>query len=223
MAPMSLTLRLEDELDVSRGELICRPDEAPDGRARARGRRLLDDRRAAARRARATCSSTPRALARAIIDAIDDLVDVHTLERADRRPRSSALNDIGRVRLRTQRAARVRPLHEQPPHRQLHPDRRGQQRHRRRGDDRRRRLRSSAACTGSPSRPEPPTLSFPADVQQGPDRQPRRDRRPHRARARGARHRVRRRLLRARPRRAARRARRRGLPPRRRARPRRTT
>jgi bifunctional enzyme CysN/CysC len=29
MAPMSLTLRLEDELDVSRGELICHPDEAP--------------------------------------------------------------------------------------------------------------------------------------------------------------------------------------------------
>ena len=29
MAPMSLTLRLEDELDVSRGETICRPDEAP--------------------------------------------------------------------------------------------------------------------------------------------------------------------------------------------------
>src|ERR1700735_1335952 len=29
MAPMSLTLRLEDELDVSRGETICRPEEAP--------------------------------------------------------------------------------------------------------------------------------------------------------------------------------------------------
>ena len=29
MAPMSLTLRLEDELDVSRGETICRPEQAP--------------------------------------------------------------------------------------------------------------------------------------------------------------------------------------------------
>src|SRR5437879_103 len=29
VAPMSLTLRLEDELDISRGELICRPEEAP--------------------------------------------------------------------------------------------------------------------------------------------------------------------------------------------------
>ncbi len=29
MAPMSMTLRLEDELDVSRGELICHPDATP--------------------------------------------------------------------------------------------------------------------------------------------------------------------------------------------------
>ena len=29
LAPMSLTLRLEDELDVSRGELLCRPEQAP--------------------------------------------------------------------------------------------------------------------------------------------------------------------------------------------------
>ena len=29
LAPMSVTLRLEDELDVSRGELICRAEEAP--------------------------------------------------------------------------------------------------------------------------------------------------------------------------------------------------
>ena len=34
---MSLTLRLEDELDISRGELICHPDEAPVVAQRARG------------------------------------------------------------------------------------------------------------------------------------------------------------------------------------------
>ena len=44
MAPMSLTLRLEDELDVSRGETDLPPRRGPDGRARARGRHLLDDR-----------------------------------------------------------------------------------------------------------------------------------------------------------------------------------
>ena len=51
-----------------------------------------------------------------------------------------------------------------------------------------------------------------ADVQQGPRRQPRGDRRARHPRARRARHRVGGRLLRGRPRRAARQARRRGLP-----------
>ena len=50
IAPLSVTLRLEDELDVARGELIAAREDAPDGRARARGRPLLDDRAAAARR-----------------------------------------------------------------------------------------------------------------------------------------------------------------------------
>ena len=99
MAPMSLTLRLEDELDISRGELICHPDEAPVGRARAGGRRLLDDRRAAAPGSRYVLKHTSRH-ATAIVDGIDDVVDVHTLERAEP-PAELALNDIGRVHLRT--------------------------------------------------------------------------------------------------------------------------
>ncbi len=98
MAPMSLTLRLEDELDVSRGELICHPAEAPvlareleadvcwmtDELLRPGSRYLL--------------KQTTRG-ATAIIDAIDDLVDVHTLERVVA-PQELGLNDIGRVRLR---------------------------------------------------------------------------------------------------------------------------
>jgi len=98
MAPMSLTLRLEDELDVSRGELICHPEEAP-----VVARELQAD----------VCWMTDELLrpgsrylikqstrgATAIIDAIDDLVDVHTLERMPA-PQELGLNDIGRVRLR---------------------------------------------------------------------------------------------------------------------------
>ncbi len=99
MAPMSLTLRLEDELDVSRGELICHPDEAP-----VVARELQAD----------ICWMTDELLrpgsryvikqtshsATAVIDAIDDMVDVHTLERMAA-PQELGLNDIGRVRLRT--------------------------------------------------------------------------------------------------------------------------
>jgi sulfate adenylyltransferase large subunit len=99
MAPMSLTLRLEDELDVARGELICHPDEAP-----VVARELEAD----------VCWMTEQPLrpgsryvvkhtsrnATAIVDEIDDVVDVHTLERVEP-PAELALNDIGRVRLRT--------------------------------------------------------------------------------------------------------------------------
>jgi sulfate adenylyltransferase subunit 1 (EFTu-like GTPase family) len=99
MAPMSLTLRLEDELDISRGELICHPDEAP-----VVARELDAD----------ICWMTDEPLrpgaryvikqtshsAVAVIEAIEDLLDVHTLERVPA-PAELALNDIGRVRLRT--------------------------------------------------------------------------------------------------------------------------
>ncbi|HTA35929.1 MAG TPA: GTP-binding protein [Solirubrobacteraceae bacterium] len=99
IAPMSLTLRFEDELDVSRGELICRPEQAA-----TVARELLAD----------VCWMTDRPLtpggryalkqtsrnASAIVDSIDDVIDVHTLKRT-RAAEQLALNDIGRVRLRT--------------------------------------------------------------------------------------------------------------------------
>jgi sulfate adenylyltransferase large subunit len=99
VAPMSLTLRLEDELDVSRGELICRPEEAAtvareleadvcwmtEQPLRPGGRYLL--------------KHTSR-FATAIVQRIEDLVDVHTLERSAP-PEELKLNDIGRVHLRT--------------------------------------------------------------------------------------------------------------------------
>jgi sulfate adenylyltransferase large subunit len=99
VAPMSLTLRLEDELDVSRGELICRPEEAAsvsrelqadvcwmsEAPLRAGGRYVI--------------KQTSRS-ATAIVDQIEDRVDVHTLERTE--PAGGLeLNEIGRVRLRT--------------------------------------------------------------------------------------------------------------------------
>ena len=91
IAPMSLTLRLEDELDVSRGELICQPDEAPVGRARARGRRLLDGRRAAAPRRALPAQAHLAHASRRSSTAIDDLLDVaHARARSPRRPSSAS-------------------------------------------------------------------------------------------------------------------------------------
>jgi bifunctional enzyme CysN/CysC len=102
VAPMSLTLRLEDELDISRGELICHPDQEPavarefaadvcwmaDAPLRPGGRYLL--------------KQTSRH-ATAIVDQIEDTLDVHTLQRTPAAGGDTqlGLNDIGRVRLRT--------------------------------------------------------------------------------------------------------------------------
>jgi sulfate adenylyltransferase large subunit len=99
LAPMSVTLRLSDEIDISRGETICRAEQAPtvareleadvcwmtDQPLRQGGRYLV--------------KHTTREVT-AIVDELCDHVDVHTLERGGT-PQELALNDIGRVRLRT--------------------------------------------------------------------------------------------------------------------------
>ncbi len=99
MAPMSLTLRLEDELDVSRGELICHPDEAPVVAREIEADVCWMTDELLRPGSRYVIKQTSRS-ATAVIDAIDDLVDVHTLERMAA-PQELGLNDIGRVRLRT--------------------------------------------------------------------------------------------------------------------------
>ena len=88
IAPMSLTLRLEDELDVSRGELICHPERAPVVARELLGGRLLDDRRAAApRRPLPAQAHLPQRRRRSSTGSTT-CVDVHTLERDRRRPPS---------------------------------------------------------------------------------------------------------------------------------------
>jgi sulfate adenylyltransferase large subunit len=99
MAPMSLTLRLEDELDVSRGETICRPDQAPTVARELEADICWMAERPLRPGGRYVIKQTTRS-ATAVVDAITDHVDVDTLERAAP-PAELALNDIGRVRLRT--------------------------------------------------------------------------------------------------------------------------
>jgi sulfate adenylyltransferase subunit 1 (EFTu-like GTPase family) len=99
MAPMSLTLRLEDEIDISRGELICHPDEAPSVTRALSADVCWMTEEPLRPGSRYVLKHTSRH-ATAIVDGIDDVVDVHTLERAEP-PAELALNDIGRVHLRT--------------------------------------------------------------------------------------------------------------------------
>ncbi|HXW57840.1 MAG TPA: sulfate adenylyltransferase, partial [Solirubrobacteraceae bacterium] len=99
VAPMSVAIRLQDDLDVARGELICHPTQEP-----LVARELQADvcwmaQRPLREGERYLIKQTTRS-ATAIVDGVDDIVDVHTLER-DPPPDGLALNDIGRVRLRT--------------------------------------------------------------------------------------------------------------------------
>ena len=99
VAGMSVTLLLEDELDVSRGDVICRPDAAPQlSREFEATVCWMADAplRAGARYAIKHATHA----ARAIVDEVVDHVDVHTLAR-DEGATELGLNDIGRVRLRT--------------------------------------------------------------------------------------------------------------------------
>ena len=57
--PQSVTIRLADDVDVSRGNMLADPERAADRRARGRGARLLDE-RAAARAAREDRASSTR-------------------------------------------------------------------------------------------------------------------------------------------------------------------
>jgi bifunctional enzyme CysN/CysC len=99
MAPMSFALRLEDELDVSRGELICHPDEAPTVTRELEADVCWMAQEPMRPGARYAIKHTSRN-ATAIVEQIGELVDVHTLER-DAPPAELQLNDIARVRLRT--------------------------------------------------------------------------------------------------------------------------
>ena len=96
---MSVTVRLEDDIDISRGDMIVDADEAPtvarefeamvcwmsDEPMRAGGRYVIHH--------------TTRS-AKAIIDKLEYRVDVNSLDR-DPEATELALNEIGRVHLRS--------------------------------------------------------------------------------------------------------------------------
>ncbi len=97
--PLSVSILLEDDIDISRGDMICRPHNQPtvaneleamvcwmaDAPLREGGRYLL--------------KHTSRTV-RAVVDDLRYRMDVNTLH-SDRSSTELGLNEIGRVRLRT--------------------------------------------------------------------------------------------------------------------------
>ncbi|MEZ5380634.1 MAG: sulfate adenylyltransferase subunit CysN [Microthrixaceae bacterium] len=98
--PMSVTLRLTDELDVSRGDLICRPANQPRSTQDVEATvAWLSDQGTLSPRSMYAVKHTTRTV-RAMVRDVHYRLDVNTLHR-DEAANSLAVNEIGRVTLRT--------------------------------------------------------------------------------------------------------------------------
>ena len=98
-APMSVTLLLDDDVDISRGDMICRPNNRP---AVAQDIEAMlcwmSSDQVLARRGRLIVKHTTRTV-KAIVTDLHYRIDVNTLHR-DESAAQLGLNEIGRVRLR---------------------------------------------------------------------------------------------------------------------------
>jgi sulfate adenylyltransferase large subunit len=97
-APMAVTIRLEDDVDVSRGDLICRPGNAPVATQDIDALVCWMADEPLRPRQRIAIKHTTRTV-RAVIKELAYRLDVNTLHR-DAEAGELGLNDIGRVRLR---------------------------------------------------------------------------------------------------------------------------
>src|SRR6184192_4384721 len=96
--PQSVTIRLADDVDVSRGNMLADPDRPPIVARELEARVCWMSDRPLEPRAKLAVKHTTRSV-RAIADELVSRTDVHTLEDAPA-PERLELNDIGVVRLR---------------------------------------------------------------------------------------------------------------------------
>jgi len=98
-APMSVTLLLDDDVDISRGDMICRPNNRP---AVAQDIEAMlcwmSSDQVLAKRSRLVVKHTSRTV-KAIVTDLHYRIDVNTLHR-DEAATQLGLNEVGRVRLR---------------------------------------------------------------------------------------------------------------------------
>ncbi|WP_033343715.1 sulfate adenylyltransferase subunit CysN [Catenuloplanes japonicus] len=98
--PMSVTVRLEDEIDISRGDMICRPHNQPSAAQDIEAMICwMDESRPLTVGGKYAIKHTTRT-ARAVVRGLQYQIDVNTLHRNEAATELK-LNEIGRVRLRT--------------------------------------------------------------------------------------------------------------------------
>jgi bifunctional enzyme CysN/CysC len=101
--PMSVTIRLEDDLDVSRGDMICRPHNRPQAGQDIDAMVCWFTDRVKLEPGRKYAIKQTSKWARALVKDLHYRLDVNTLHR-DEDATSLALNEIGRITLRTTQA-----------------------------------------------------------------------------------------------------------------------
>ncbi|MDO3683124.1 sulfate adenylyltransferase subunit 1 [Micromonospora sp. C28ISP2-4] len=98
--PMSVTVRLTDELDISRGDMICRPNNAPMAVQDIEAMVCWMDETSPLRVGGKYAIKHTTRSARAIVRGLHYRLDINSLHR-DETAAELKLNEIGRVRLRT--------------------------------------------------------------------------------------------------------------------------
>jgi sulfate adenylyltransferase large subunit len=105
--PESVTIRLADDIDVSRGDMLADPAQPPTVARELEARVCWMSERPLEPRAKLAVKHTTRSV-RAIVDELVSVVDVHTLTDTAA-PQRLGLNDIGVVRLRLSEPLAVDP------------------------------------------------------------------------------------------------------------------
>ena len=97
--PMSVVMRLEDDIDVSRGDMICRPHNQPDVTSDFEAMVCWMTDAPLQPGGRYVIKHSTRTV-KAVVDDLRYRMDVNTLHR-DQAATELGLNEIGRVRIRT--------------------------------------------------------------------------------------------------------------------------
>jgi bifunctional enzyme CysN/CysC len=105
-----VTIRLADDIDVSRGDMLADPEKPPALVRELEARICWMSERPLEERAKVAVKHTTRSV-RAIVDELVSVVDIHTLTDVPG-PQRFELNDIGIVRLRLSEPLAVDPYAE---------------------------------------------------------------------------------------------------------------
>ena len=98
--PMAVTIRLNDDIDVSRGDMICRPNNQPTSSQDLQAMVCwMSESFSLSPRMKLALKHTTRS-SRVMVTDLQYRIDVNTLHREEN-PESLALNEIGRVSLRS--------------------------------------------------------------------------------------------------------------------------